>query len=126
MVLRELRQEETPVSFKASVRDAGDVTVIEAAGPITLGAGGTVLRDLLHLHVSKGRKKFVLILREVVCIDSFGVGELVRCYATVRNHGGELVLSQVAPKVCDLLEITKLHTLFELHADEQAALRRFL
>ena len=114
------------MSFKANARDAGDVTVIEAAGTLTLGAGGTVLRDLLHVHVSKGRKKFVLILREVDYIDSFGVGELVRCYTTVRKQGGELVLSQVAPKVRDLLEITRLHTLFEMHADEQAALRRFL
>ena len=114
------------MSFKTSARDAGDVTVIEAGGSLTLGAGGTILRDLVHVHVSKGRKKFVVILREVDFIDSFGIGELVGCYTTVRKQGGELVLSQVAPKVRDLLEITKLHSLFEMHADEQAALRRFL
>ena len=114
------------MSFKASARDAGDVTVIEAGGSLTLGAGCTILRDLVHVHVSKGRKKFVVILREVDFIDSFGIGELVGCYTTVRKQGGELVLSQVAPKVRDLLEITKLHSLFEMHADEQAALRRFL
>jgi len=114
------------VGFKASTRDAGDITVIDTGGSLTLGAGGTILRDLVHVHVSKGRKKFVVILREVDYIDSFGIGELVRCYATVRNQGGEMVLSQVSTKVRALLEITRLHTLFEMHADEQTALRRFL
>ncbi len=99
--------------------------MIAASGSLTLGAGGTLLRDVLHVFVSKGRKKFVVNLSDVDFIDSFGIGELVRSYATVRKQGGELVLAQLAPKVYALLEITKLHTLFEIHPDEQTALRRF-
>jgi anti-sigma B factor antagonist len=131
MVLREARVEMPlagegiPVGFSATARDAGDVTVIVTRGSFTLGAGGTALRDVLHVHASKGRRRFVVDLAEVDFIDSFGIGELVRGYASVRKQGGELVLSRVSPKVYALLQITRLHTLFEIHADEQAALRHF-
>ncbi len=114
------------MGFQASARDSGAVTVIDASGSLTLGAGGTALRDVVHVLASRGRKKFVLNLGGVDFIDSFGIGELVRSYATVRKQGGEMVLSRVSPKVHALLEITKLHTLFEIHADEPTALRRFL
>jgi len=114
------------VAFKATARESGGVTVIDASGSLTLGAGGTLLRDLLHVLVNKGQKKLVLSMGEVNFIDSFGIGELVRSYATVRKQGGELKLLHVTKKVHDLLQITKLDNLFEIHTDEQAAIRGFL
>ena len=113
------------MAFQATTRELQGVTVIDASGSLTLGAGGTALRDLLHVMVSKGEKRFVLNLRDVHFIDSFGIGELVRSYATVRKRGGELKLMHVTKKVHDLLEITRIHTLFEIHTDEQAALAGF-
>ena len=113
------------MTFQATTRELQGVTVIDASGSLTLGAGGTVLRDLLHVMVSKGEKRFVLNLRDVHFIDSFGIGELVRSYATVRRRGGELKLTGVTKKVHDLLEITKLDAFFEIHGDEQAALAGF-
>ncbi len=114
------------MNFKATSREAGVITVIDAAGSLTLGSGGTALRDLLHVLVNKGQKKFVLNLGEVHFIDSFGIGELTRSYVTVRKQGGDLKLAHVTKKVHDLLQITKLDTLFEIHSDEQAAIQRFL
>ncbi len=103
----------------------GAVVVIDASGSLTLGGGGTALRDVLHVLASKGQKQFVLNLADVHFIDSFGIGELTRCYATARTHGGDLKLAQLSKKVYDLLEITRLHTVFEIHPDEQAAIRAF-
>ncbi|HJY88002.1 MAG TPA: STAS domain-containing protein [Candidatus Acidoferrales bacterium] len=113
------------MSFKAHARELGDVAIIDASGSLTLGSGGTALRDLVHVLASKGQKKFLLNLREVDFIDSFGIGELARCYATVRMRGGQLKLVHLAQRVQDLLQITKLHTLFEIHTDEQTALGGF-
>jgi anti-sigma B factor antagonist len=113
------------MSFHASARELSGITVIDASGSLTLGAGGTALRDTLHVLVNKGHKKFVLNLAQVYFIDSFGMGELVRSYTTVRKHGGDLKLAQVTKKVYDLLEITRLHKFFEIHPDEHTAVGGF-
>ena len=114
------------MTFIATARELGRVTVIDASGKLTLGAGGTALRDTLHVLVAKGHKKFLLNLAGVDFIDSFGIGELVRSYATVRRQGGELKLLHVTQKVHDLLQITRVHTLFDIHTDEHAAIRGFM
>ncbi len=113
------------MTFQATTRELQGVTVIDASGSLTLGGGGTALRDLLHVMASKGQKKFLLNLRDLHFIDSFGIGELVRSYATVRKRGGELKLVHVTKKVQDLLEITRIHTLFEIHTNEHTALGGF-
>ena len=114
------------MGFKAIARELGAVTLIDASGSLTLGAGGTALRDVLHVLINKGQKRFVLNLSEVHFIDSFGIGELVRSYTTVRKQGGELKLLRLTKKVHDLLQIARVDTLFEIHTDEQTALRGFL
>ena len=114
------------MGFKAIARELGAMALIDASGSLTLGAGGTALRDVLHVLINKGQKRFVLNLSEVHFIDSFGIGELVRSYATVRKQGGELKLLRLTKKVHDLLQITRVDTLFEIHTDEQTALRGFL
>jgi anti-sigma B factor antagonist len=113
------------VSVKLTTRQVGDVTVIDVAGRITLGEGSSVLRDALRDLVSKNQKKILLNLGEVSYIDSSGIGELVSGFTTVTNSGGALKLLNLNKRVKDLLQITKLYTVFDVHEDEAGAIRSF-
>jgi anti-sigma B factor antagonist len=113
------------VSVKLTSRQVGDVTVVDVAGRITLGEGSSALRDLLREMVGKGQKKILLNLGEVSYIDSSGIGELVSGFTTVTNSGGELKLLNLNKRVKDLLQITKLYTVFDVHEDEAGAIRAF-
>ena len=113
------------MSVKLTTRQVGDVTVIDVAGRITLGEGSSVLRDALRDLVSKGQKKILLNLGEVSYIDSSGIGELVSGFTTVTNSGGALKLLNLNKRVKDLLQITKLYTVFDVHEDEAGAIRSF-
>jgi anti-sigma B factor antagonist len=113
------------VSVKLSTRQVGDVSVVDVAGRITLGEGSSALRDLLKDMVGKGQKKILLNLGEVTYIDSSGIGELVSAFTTIANQGGQLKLLNLAKRVKDLLQITKLYTVFDVHDDEAGAIRSF-
>lgn len=113
------------MSLKLTSRQVGDVTVMDAAGRITLGEGTSTLRDAIRESLNGGNKKVLLNLGEVNYIDSSGIGELVSAYTTVRNQGGNLKLLSLNKRIQDLLQITKLYTVFECHDDEAAALRSF-
>jgi anti-sigma B factor antagonist len=113
------------VSVKLSTRQVGDVSVVDVAGRITLGEGSSALRDLLKDMVCKGQKKILLNLGEVTYIDSSGIGELVSAFTTIANQGGQLKLLNLAKRVKDLLQITKLYTVFDVHDDEAGAIRSF-
>jgi anti-sigma B factor antagonist len=113
------------VSVKLTTRQVGDVTVIDVAGRITLGEGSSVLRDAMRDLVSKNQKKILLNLGEVSYIDSSGIGELVSGFTTVTNGGGALKLLNLNKRVKDLLQITKLYTVFDVHEDEASAIRSF-
>jgi len=113
------------VSVKLNVRKVGDVTVIDAVGRITLGEGASSFRDTIRDLVSKGEKKLVLNLGNVTYIDSSGIGELVSAFTTVTNQGGQLKLLNLTKRIQDLLQITKLYTVFEVYDDESAAVRSF-
>jgi len=113
------------MSIKLSSRQVGDVTVVDAAGRITLGEGSSALRYLLRDMVAKGQKKILLNLGEVSYIDSSGIGELVSGFTTVTNQGGSLKLLGLTKRVKDLLQITKLYTVFDVHDDEASAVRSF-
>lgn len=99
--------------------------MIDAAGRITLGDGASTLRDEIRDLAAKGDKKILLNLSEVSYIDSSGIGELVSGFTTVTNHGGQLKLLGLSKRVKDLLQITKLYTVFEVFDDEAAAVRSF-
>jgi anti-sigma B factor antagonist len=103
----------------------GDVTVIDAAGRITLGEGASTFRDMIRDLATKGEKKLLLNLSEVYYIDSSGIGEMVSGFTTVTNHGGQLKLLGLSKRVKDLLQITKLYTVFEVFEDEATAVRSF-
>ncbi len=113
------------MSIKLDTRQVGDVSVIDVAGRITLGEGSSALRDTLRDMVGKNHKKILLNLGEVSYIDSSGIGELVSGFTTVTNQGGQLKLLNLTKRVQDLLQITKLYTVFEVYDDEAKAVRSF-
>src|SRR6201997_4167334 len=111
--------------MKASTRKVDNVTIVDLSGRITLGEGSVVLRDTIRDLIAKGDKKILLNLGEVTYIDSSGIGELVSAFTTVRNQGGELKLLNLTKKVHDLLQITKLYTVFDVKDDEASAVKSF-
>ena len=113
------------MSAKLSPRQVGDVTVIDVSGRITLGEGSSNLREGIRDLMAKGNKKVLLNLGEVSYIDSSGIGELVSGFTSVANQGGQLKLLNLTKRVQDLLQITKLYTVFEVHDDEAKAIRSF-
>lgn len=98
---------------------------MDVSGRITLGEGSSTLRDALRDLVAKGHKKILLNLGDVSYIDSSGIGELVSGFTSVSNLGGSLKLLSLTKRVKDLLQITKLYTVFEVHDDEAGAIRSF-
>ena len=113
------------MSMKANNRQVDGVTVVDMSGRITLGEGSVVLRDRIRELLGQGQKKILLNLGEVTYIDSSGIGELVSAFTTVRNQGGELKLLNLTKKVHDLLQITKLYTVFDVKDDEATAIGSF-
>jgi anti-sigma B factor antagonist len=113
------------MSAKATVRQSGNVTIIDLSGRITLGEGCGLLRSTVKDLVGAGHNKILLNLKEVSYIDSAGLGEMVGLYASVTNMGGEVKLLNVQSKVHDLLQITKLFTVFVTYTDESEALNSF-
>ena len=113
------------MSMKTSNRQVNGVTIVDCSGRITLGEGSLTLKDVVRELLSKGQKKILLNLGDVNYIDSSGIGELVSAFTTVRNQGGDLKLLNLTKKVHDLLQITKLYTVFEVFEDEAAAVRSF-
>jgi anti-sigma B factor antagonist len=113
------------VNLKVSTRQVDGVSIVDCNGRITLGEGSIVLRDTVKDLLSKGQKKILLNLGDVNYIDSSGIGELVSAYTTAKNQGGELKLLKLTKKVHDLLQITKLYTVFDVKDDETAAVKAF-
>ena len=113
------------MSVKASVRRAGDVSIVDLSGRITLGEGSGLVRSTIKDLVTSGQKAILVNLKDVSYLDSAGLGELVGSYATVTNAGGVIKLLNPQTKVHDLLQITKLYTVFATFDDEQEAVRSF-
>jgi anti-sigma B factor antagonist len=111
--------------MKSNSRRVDGVTIMDLSGRITLGEGSVMLRDQIRELLGKGEKKILLNLGDVTYIDSSGIGELVSAFTTVRNQGGELKLLNLTKKVHDLLQITKLYTVFDVKDDEASAIKAF-
>ena len=114
------------MSVKIDSRQVGDITVVDVSGRITLGEGSSALRDVLRDLLANGKKKILLNLSEVSYIYSSGIGELVSGFTSVSNQGGTLKLLGLTKRVKDLLQITKLYTVFDVHEDEAHAIRSFV
>lgn len=113
------------MSFQTSSREAGSVTVLDLEGRITLGEGSALLRELIRRQLSGGHMKILINLAGINYIDSSGLGELVSGYRAVKGQGGEMKLLNLNKKVSDLLQITKLYTVFDIHSDEAEAVASF-
>lgn len=106
-------------------RQAGDVTVLDMDGRITIGEGSVGLRSAVRRLLEEGKKKILLNLAGVGYIDSSGIGELVSSYTAINKEGGQLKLLSLTQKLRDLLTITKLLTVFDSYDDESEALNSF-
>ncbi len=113
------------MSLQGTRRQLGDVIIVDFSGKITLGEGSAMLRKTVRDLVDGGNKKIVLSLYDVDYIDSSGIGELVSAYTTVKNADGELKLLHLTKRVHDILQITRLFTVFDVQSDEGAAVRSF-
>jgi anti-sigma B factor antagonist len=111
--------------MKVSNRQVDGVSIVDMSGRITLGEGSVVLRDTVRDMMGKGNKKILLNLGDVTYIDSSGIGELVSAFTAVRREGGDLKLLNLTKKVHDLLQITKLYTVFDIKDDEASAIKSF-
>ena len=113
------------MSLKATVRNAGDVAIVDLAGRLTLGEGSGLVRSTIKDLVNRNQKNILVNLKDVTYIDSAGLGELVGSYASVTNMGGNIKLLNPQAKVHDLLQVTKLYTVFAAFDDASEAIRSF-
>ena len=113
------------MSLKINVRESGDILILDLTGRITLGEEAASLRDTLKEQIDSGRKNILLNLAEVTYIDSSGLGQLVGSFATVTSRGGQLKLLNLQKRLHELMQVTKLITVFEVYTTEPAALRSY-
>ena len=113
------------MTLEISERFVGDVLILDLSGRITLGEGARMLRDCIERTVADGKRKILLNVAQVHYVDSSGVCELAKAAIEPRRHGGSLKLLSPTKKVRDLLQITKLYTIFDVYEDESKALKSF-
>jgi anti-sigma B factor antagonist len=113
------------MTLRGTFREVDEIAVIDFSGAITLGEGTSTLRTMVRELVGKGHRKILLNLGDVNYIDSAGLGELVSAHATVRKASGDLKLVQLNERVRDLIQITRLFTVFDVQPNEPAAIRSF-
>lgn len=111
--------------LNVSERQAGDVTILDLNGKITIGEGSVALRSAVRRLLEEGKKKILLNLAGVGYIDSSGIGELVSSYTAIEKEKGQLKLLNLTQKIQDLLTITKLLTVFDVFESEEEALSSF-
>jgi anti-sigma B factor antagonist len=113
------------MKMTTTTRQVGDVTVVDIIGRIELGEESAAVRDVVCDLLSEGHTQILLNLGEVHYIDSMGLGTLVSAFTSVRKQGGELKLLNLTNKVRDLMQITKLYTVFDIMNDEEAGVKSF-
>ena len=106
-------------------REVDGVTVLDLSGRITLGEGSVQLREAIRDLISKGQKNILLNMGDVNYIDSSGLGELVSAFTTSKNQGAALKLLSLTKKVKDVLQLTKLYTVFDIYDDEASAISSY-
>jgi anti-sigma B factor antagonist len=113
------------MDLTTSTRQAGDVTIVDMKGRISLGEESAAVRNLLMDLLSQGHTKILLNMAGVDYVDSSGLGALVSSVTSVRKAGGEMKLVNLSEKVDDLMEVTRLYTVFDIPDNEEAALKSF-
>jgi anti-sigma B factor antagonist len=113
------------MNMTISTRQVSGVIIADIRGRIVLGEESAALRDVVGDLLSKGHKKILLNLAEVQYIDSSGLGSLISAFTSVRKQEGELKLLKLTSKVHDVLQITKLYTVFDIMDDEALGVKSF-
>jgi anti-sigma B factor antagonist len=111
--------------MKTASRQIRGVDILDLSGRIVLGEGSAALRDAIRDLAASGQKLILLNLADINYIDSSGLGELVASFATIRRQGGELKLLKLTRKVHDLMQVTKLYTVFDVYNSESEAIDSF-
>jgi anti-sigma B factor antagonist len=112
-------------SMKFSTRKIGDVIIIDVEGKILLGQGDVEIKHTVDDLLKKGKKNILLNLSKVPYLDSAGLGEIIRCFTTLRKNGGNFKLLSPNRRIIDLLTITNLLNVFDWYDDEPSALTSF-
>lgn len=112
------------MQLKLTVRAIGDIVVVDCAGRIVFGEESADLRDTVKMVITQS-KRIILNLSGVTYIDSGGLGTLVALYTTARNNGGSIKLANLTQRVGDLLQVTKLVTIFDVYESEDKAIESF-
>jgi anti-sigma B factor antagonist len=113
------------MNMTTSIRQAGGITIVDISGRIILGEESAALRDLVRDLLSKEHRQILFNLAEVSYIDSAGLGSLVAAFISVRKQKGELKLLNLTNKVHNVLQITKLYTVFDIMNDEIEGVKSF-
>jgi anti-sigma B factor antagonist len=113
------------MALRITTRDAGGVLIVSVDGRIVLGEESNALREKVRDLVSEGKKGIVLNLENVTFIDSAGLGTLVAAHSSARTRGVALKLSGLGSKFREVLQITRLLTVFDVFETELAAVESF-
>lgn len=113
------------MNMTTTTREVGGVLVVDISGRIVLGEESAALRNLVRDLLSKGHRKILFNLQHVSYIDSSGLGHLVSAFTTVQKEKGQLKLLNLTKNVHDVMQITKLYTIFDIMEDEGVAVRSF-
>ena len=113
------------MALTIKTRQDGNVTIVDLGGTITLGENTGILREELRNLMAQGRKNIILNMQGVTYVDSAGLGELVGAYTTAANQGGSVKLLHLQGKMRDLMQVTKLFTIFQDFEDEKKAVQSF-
>ena len=111
--------------MKFKSKETKGITIIELTGNVMGGPDATSLNDQLHKLIDANKKKVVVDLEEVKFINSSGLGMLIGGLTTLRNSGGELKLARASKKIEELLKMTKLTTVFDIHKSVNEAVAAF-
>ena len=113
------------MQLKLTKRTVDGILAVECSGRIVFGEESSLLRDEVKKAIADGNKRIVLNLGEISYIDSGGLGTLVALHTTAHNAGGTIKLANLTRRVGDLLQVTKLLTVFDVHDSEYEALEAF-
>lgn len=113
------------MSMTIHLRETGGVTILDLSGRITIGEGSVALRDIVREQIALGKERIIINLEDVSYIDSSGLGELISAFVAAKNRGVSLKLLNLTKRIHELMQITKLYTVFDVYDDEDAAIESF-
>jgi anti-anti-sigma factor len=111
--------------MKMTTRTHNDVTILYPEGKITLGDGDQELGEAVRTTLDQGSRKVLINFSKVSYLDSSGVGELVGCFTSIKNKGGELKICGMNSRIFSLITMTSLHSVFDVKDTEEESLAAF-